>query len=618
VFGEFLRSASTHITAATSFRSELPYASQLGVVRHLDRLVTVVCRYLTDLPPQPGRIYGPLRDGIQPAMAAVLALDRTAQSLRPAAAGAADTDTAAAHFAVAHLSAAADHLAAGRDLLHTHFITDPAGTTTACSYLAPLITSGPVTAALLASLADDLHTRAPWIATQARTRRANPGALTGAHLALRGALPWLEAAATAIQATQRAHYPLPAGRLLDAISVNAPPPRQPPSPGEPVRELCQRIPMTAERLRYAAFTFAPHARWSPAATSAAWRRDALASAITTHACELILSTLAERARQLGLEPAYRQQLQQAAAHMHQTWTSWRAVTGHWDILTTGHTRTPGTTPVAAEISDLVQQTGQLAYTKPHWTPACAHASQIRDPASLAPSPADVTAVLAAVNHAADAITRITAIDHQAIIDAATDHRLYIPTRLLSDKYDIPRPYTPAPAAHTEALLAAYNTALRSTTRSTTTLDNLASAVNAPSSVLAATRRAGATRPLPRGRRPGAEHYLHGPAPGRTEQALRKLRTRDPALLLRAAVIDQSARDLVAEATTKARSRASVTARRTPPAQLRQGAPPARIASQDMSTTRPGTGRPNPQEPLSIRSGPALQRASRDVQPPGRR
>lgn len=109
-----------------------------------------------------------------------------------------------------------------------------------------------------------------------------------------------------------------------------------PSAGEPVSELCRRIPLTAERLRYAAFTFAPHARWSPAVTSAAWRHDALASAITTHTCEFILRTLAERTHQLGLEPAYQQQLREAAAHMQHAWTAWRTVTGHWDTLTTGH------------------------------------------------------------------------------------------------------------------------------------------------------------------------------------------------------------------------------------------------------------------------------------------
>jgi hypothetical protein len=419
-----------------SFRSELPYTDQLDAIRHLDRLFTTLARYLTDLPPQPGRIYGPLRDGIQPALAAVLALDRTAQSLRPAAAGAADADTAPAHPAVAHLSAAADHLAAGRDLLHTHFITDPAGTTTACSYWAPLITSGPVTSALLASLADDLHTLAPWIATQARTRRANPGALTVAHLALRGARPWLEAAATAIEATQRAHYPLPASRLLDAIPVNAPPPALPWRAGPrtvpadpddrrtaPLRRLhlraacplvtrshlCRLAPRRPRlchhhpRLR----AHPAHARRTRPPTRP---RTGLPAATPprSRAHEPNLDLLARRHRPLG-HPDHR-------AHTH----------------TSHH-------PRRRRNQRPRQQTGQLAYANPHWTPACARTSQIRAPASLACSPADITVDLGAVHHAADAISRITALDHQAVTDAATDHRLYIPTRLLSDKYDIPRP-----------------------------------------------------------------------------------------------------------------------------------------------------------------------------------
>jgi hypothetical protein len=393
VIGDFLRSAGDHITAATSFRSELPHTAQAGALRHLDRLVAALTRYLTDLPAQTHHIYGPEHDGGTRAAAALVALDRVTQSLRPAAAAAADTGIADAHPAVSHLSAAADHLTAGRDLLHTHFASDPDGIIAASSYWAPLIASGPVTSALLADLAGYLDALAPWITTQDRTSRPGPGTLTSAHLALRLARPWVQAAATAIQATGRAHYPLPERHLLDAIPANAPPPRQPPTPGEPVHELCQRIPLTAERLRYAAFTYAPHARWSPTATSAAWRKDALASAITAHTCEIILRTLAERASQLRLEPAYLQQLDETADHVHQACASWRTVTGHFDILTTGHRRTPGTTPVTAEISDLVQRTGQLAYANPHWTPARAHTSQIRDPASLAPSPADLTSPL---------------------------------------------------------------------------------------------------------------------------------------------------------------------------------------------------------------------------------
>jgi len=70
------------------------------------------------------------------------------------------------------------------------------------------------------------------------------------------------------------------------------------------------MPDAAERLRYAAFTFARSARWSAAATSGSWRRDALASAIISHAAEFILRTLSESASQLGLEPAFRAQLHQ--------------------------------------------------------------------------------------------------------------------------------------------------------------------------------------------------------------------------------------------------------------------------------------------------------------------
>jgi hypothetical protein len=185
VFGDFLRSAGDHITAAVSYRSELPYTAQLGAIRHLDRLIAALARYLTDLPGQPHLANRPERDGSQRAIAALLALDRVTQNLRPAAATAAVTGTAHAHPAANHLAAAADHLTAGRDLLHTHFTTDPAGIISAKSYWAPLIISGPVTAALLAELAGYLHTLTPWIAAQARTRRAVPGTLTAAHLALR-------------------------------------------------------------------------------------------------------------------------------------------------------------------------------------------------------------------------------------------------------------------------------------------------------------------------------------------------------------------------------------------------------------------------------------------------
>jgi hypothetical protein len=303
-----------------------------------------------------------------------------------------------------------------------------------------------------------------------------------------------------------------------------------------VRELCERIPLTAERLRYAAFTVAAHARWSPASGSLSWRRDALASAITSHASEFILRTLAGRALQLGLEPAFRARLQDAAHAVAQAWASWRAVAGQWDIVTTGTNRGAGLTPVATEISDLVLRIGRLAYRNPHWTPDYGDASLLRDPADLAQAPGGIVTVLAAVHHAADAISRIAGTDHQAVLDAAATSRLYVPTRVLPENYDIPHPYAPAPRAHSSAVLDAYHTAIDATMRSTAALDHLATAVDAPSSLLTVARRASATvqhhQPRQHHQQQAAQPPVVTPVPGRTEQALRKLRIRDPALLLR--------------------------------------------------------------------------------------
>jgi len=304
VFGEFLGPAGEHIAAAVAFRGELPYSAQCQAVRQLDRLVATLARYLGDLPlPDP---LDPARDP-QPgagsrAAPARLALDRAVRTLRPAAAGVADTDAGDAHPVAAHLSAAAAYLAAGRDLLHTHFADGPAGPQAPASWWAQAITSGPVTAALLGELAGYTHDLASWIAKLMVRRSASPGAPTSALLALRSAEPWLRLAAAAMQAAQRQHYPPADRKLLGAIPANTPPPRPPPGADEPVAVLCERIPLTAERLRHAALGFAAHARWSRAATSLSWRRDALASAITSHASELLLHTLAQRASQLGTEP----------------------------------------------------------------------------------------------------------------------------------------------------------------------------------------------------------------------------------------------------------------------------------------------------------------------------
>lgn len=201
-------------------------------------------------------------------------------------------------------------------------------------------------------------------------------------------------------------------------------------------------------------------------------------------------------------------------------------------------------------------------------------------------------MLAAIHHAANALGHIATGDHQAVRAAADNNRLYVPIRLLPSRYDIPQRYTQAPDARLETLKAAYDSVIAATTHATARLDDLAITTNAPSSVLATARRESATTP------PASHHHQdQQPAArartatattvrGQTEQALLKLQIRDPALLLRAAVIDQAAHDLVAEATATHTARSSALSS-SPSAQLvrqGQGTQAARLASQDAPLT----------------------------------
>jgi hypothetical protein len=135
-----------------------------------------------------------------------------------------------------------------------------------------------------------------------------------------------------------------------------------------------------------------------------------------------------------------------------------------DIVTTG--ASSAISPVTAELADLVLRTGHLAYDSPRWTPASGDASRLRDPADLAGSPGDVTAVLAALHHAADATTttttttRIARHDRDTVRQAAADQRLYVPTRLLPDSCDIPYRHGHATSRHITELLSAYSRPIR--------------------------------------------------------------------------------------------------------------------------------------------------------------
>jgi hypothetical protein len=217
----------------------------------------------------------------------------------------------------------------------------------------------------------------------ARTDAAPASACVALHTATR----WLWVAGATVETAQ----PPPAeGQvLLNAIPANVLPPRQSPADGESLPELCAGIAITAERLRHAALAFSAEARWSPASTSASWRRDALASAITGHASQIILRALAQRAPQLAIGQPAEQALQAAVTATARAWSRWRVVTRQWDSANTGITAGAGPTPVAAEIGDLVLRTGRPTATRPGHPPAPAAArpaAQLTSPRTAATSP----------------------------------------------------------------------------------------------------------------------------------------------------------------------------------------------------------------------------------------
>jgi hypothetical protein len=513
-FGDFLRPAGEHIAAAVSIRDDLSAEATFGVIRQFGRLLCTLVHYLDDWPVpdefEAAMTAEPLSPEAQTVLDTRIALRRGAQSLRHAVSTLADAVIDDSHPAVQHLSAAADFLAAGRDLLQTHFATGPVGTREGRSYWAPVITSRPVTAAMLGEIAGCALRLAPWTARLSvpETTAGDVPAATGLAALTASHCTWV--AGAAVQAAHRRHPPsADARRLLCAIPANFPPPRVAPSGHEQVSDLCHGAIVSAQRLRHAGLAFARQARWSPTATSTSWRKDALASAIIGHASEFILRGLAERAMQLGLGPAICAQLHGAADASSQAWPTWRTIAHHWDIASTGTHRSTGFTPVAAEFGDLVLRIGRLAYRNQQWTPARAHASQLRNPADLAPALGDITCVAAAIHAAADAVNRVAAEDREAVRAAAADHRLYVPAFTRTNAAVVRRRYRAACPSRVDEILASYDDAIEASTRVTSKLDDLALVLDAPTWPLATLRAQSPKHParLPARR----EILLRGPA-----------------------------------------------------------------------------------------------------------
>ena len=571
VFGDFCAAADEHITAAV-LADNAPVTVPDPAAGDLGRLVAVLSRYCGDLAPC-DEIEASSRDDLQPWERAVIdagtALRIAGDRLRRAAAETADDQTGTAPRRARHLAAAATELRAGRDLLHTHLVTDPAGLARGTSEWAPVVTSLPVLRALANEIGRWSRQLAPFAALLASAaQHTAPGGQchtvqVTARSEFASASGWLEAAGAAVRAALDIDPVRTSDtELLYAIPPAMTPQRRRPSPvGESAAELCAGIAVSASRLRSGMRHSEERARWSPDVTSGVWQWMAQAAAVTCHLSELALRSLATRASDFATLPVTQTQLDAATDFMAGMRTAWQQVDHLWDGMITERKLLP--TSVMTDASDLVLRLGRLVWDNPHWTPAHAQRAPLRSPRVMAPRAADVTAVMAAAHQAIDALAVVAKADGQAVDAASAAGRLYVPTRSLPGEYDVPRPFAPAPLTRCQVLHQAYGVALDATVMAARALDELAVAARAPSKVLGLARAATLAQSpqpgnqnkssdgIPPGRLPvGASFRERRTSTGRAgpvEQAIRDHGVSDPIILLRAAAIDNAAWRLITEA-----------------------------------------------------------------------
>jgi hypothetical protein len=277
----------------------------------------------------------------------------------------------------------------------------------------------------------------------------------------------------------------PGAGLLAAVPVHDLPQRPVPGDGETAGELAGGIAVTAARLRVIAPAAAGQVSWSAALTADSWRWTATGAAVICHVSEILLTTLADRAGLAGsAEAAGLAGAGEAAAL---ACVRWREVTAAWTDMTTGlgGLRAPG----IADTGDLVIRLGRLAFADPGWTPVRSRGAPVRAANELAPDGRQAAVVAGAVHHAAEALACVAAADLRAVRTVVRAGRIYVPTRTLPDRVDVPhRFWSPAPA-RVAALTEVYQAAAAAAGRLVSELDLVAVTMDTPSRIRAEARAA---------------------------------------------------------------------------------------------------------------------------------
>jgi len=386
------------------------------------------------------------------------------------------------HTLAIQLGQAARLLAAGRDLLQTHF---PGGAPS--SSWSAAVCSPQVNQALLNELGSWCCLFSP-VADQLSIARPRPKMPYPIRENLNAVRRRLMAADLTIRwAAERTPVTASDRQLLAAVPVHAMPSRLAPYAGETVPQLCEGIAVSAERLRIGARKFAADAQWSPLMTAASWHWTATAAAITHDACGIILRSASEGARHFGVAAELAGLVYDASVVVGDVRRHWLIAAEAWDIVTTD--AQGRVSPIVPDVSDMLVRAGRLAFANPAWTPRFAHRAPPRDPGDLVADGPALVAVITAAHHAVDGLAQAADSDVQAIFGAARGGRLYQSPLTLPGWEKALERYVPAGQQAVDRLLDSYQATARAARRAATVLDAVARAAGAPSVYLSMARSA---------------------------------------------------------------------------------------------------------------------------------
>jgi hypothetical protein len=555
ILGDFLGAARRHLArTATQSGTSAPGRDAEEISASFRRLVAALAGYASDLTDSfgvlPDRHLKLLNPYARAALQAREALSGAAASLGPSEPAGQPIGELARR-----LDAAAVSLMAGRDLLQTHFASGRDGRRDRSGWTL-VITSEPVGRALLAEIVALSGQAATAGAVAVPDGRPWPTAELGRRLQL--ACQWLALAGDSGQsACQEEPVSAVERDLLHAIPGSALPPRRIPDGSELVPELCAGVITTSERISHLAWTAARAEPRSLAVSVTSWRRIASAGTATSHHCHLLLEALAVQAGQhrRGDANAIREALDRAAADARRSRAAWlRAGRALGQVTTDVRWRASRS---ATEAADLAWWTGRLAFASPSWVPSLGPDHPIRLPENLAPAPADLPGIVAALHHTADALERLAVSSQEQVRGAASVNRILVPAKSLPDGSDTLDQFVPAPAEHTDSLLSSCRAVTKASNRTASAVAGIAGQVRAPSRTLAIAKvvadpgpRAALSRPVVAAPVSEQDQAVPDPADapaGPVEARVRDLGVTSPRLLWRATGVDRLAQQVIADA-----------------------------------------------------------------------